>query len=439
MAAVEAEAKPTVVNSYQGAFGPPTLGHYQAMKFAAEATLRDFPGKNILMLFMPTAAGTAKPHLALTQKERIAALNIYCEMLKKEINDPRIEFEASTIEYDIYNNKKSTATILTLEKLRELYPKATLCLTMGLDNLFDLPFWNRVEEYSTFIKTIYVPDRDISSEDIYKTEETTLNGIPLRFNNFASWDTKKAKPLNIETVKHQLEGLNFHMLGKPAPTSSSLLRIALLKYYGGDESKYEHVKKLEGREAVRLEAEDEMKTKDPWYMSYLKTNHLEKPEKIASFNTDYAASGLASGGARFSASNRMASSHQYESTVKGTMAWANSELEHVGRIASVKDKDLQYSYALSTVNGMAHLRDALYQLVKDPRYRAHSMDLLRTHDAVIRVMKHLIREYKVNLDTIRMFNTRKVLTDFSYLKNGKSKATRKAKKSRRGTRRSHSP
>jgi nicotinic acid mononucleotide adenylyltransferase len=442
MAASAAEVKPIVVNSYQGAFGPPTLGHYQAMKFAAEAMLRDFPDRKILMLFMPTAAGSAKPHLALTQDERIAALNIYCDKLQQEISDPRIKFEASRIEYDIYNNKKSTATILTLEKLRELYPKATLCLTMGLDNLFDLPFWNRVEEYSTFINTIYVPDRDISSEDIYKTEETTLNGIPLRFNKFASWDTKEAKPLNIETVKHQLEGLNFHMLGKPAPTSSSLLRIALLKYYGGDEIKYEHVKKLEGREAVRLEAEDEMKTKDPWYMSYLKTNHLEKPEKIASFNTDYAASGLASGGARSSPSNRMTTKHHYESTVKGTMAWANSELEHVGRIASIKDKDLQYSYALSTVNGMAHLRDALYQLVKDPNYRAHSMDLLRTHDAVIRVMKHLIREYKVNLDTIRMFNTRKVLTDFSYLKNAKGKAapkaTRKANKSRRGTRRSYS-
>ena len=132
----------------------------------------------------------------------------------------------------------------------------------------------------------------------------------------------------------------------------------------------------------------------------------------------------------------MATAHQYETTVKGTMAWANSELEHVGRIASVKDKDLQYSYALSTVNGMAHLRDALYQLVKDPRYRAYSMDLLRTHDAVIRVMKHLIREYKVNLNTIRMFNTRKVLTDFSYLKST-TKSTRKSKaKKSRGTRRS---
>ena len=54
---------------------------------------------------------------------------------------------------------------------------------------------------------------------------------------------------------------------------------------------------------------------------------------------------------------------QYDSTAKGLMMWATSELEHVGRIVSLKDKDLQYSYALSTVNGMAHLKDAIFQYV----------------------------------------------------------------------------
>jgi nicotinic acid mononucleotide adenylyltransferase len=152
----------------------------------------------------------------------------------------------------------------------------------------------------------------------------------------------------------------------------------------------------------------------------------------------------AAGGARFSPSNRM--SHHYESTVKGTMAWANSELEHVGRIASVKDKDLQYSYALSTVNGMAHLHDALLELARDPSYNHEYPEIARTHNQVVRVMKHLIREYKINLNTIRAFNTRKVLSDFSYLKCGNSthkgtrkgtrKSVRKAKKSRRSTRRS---
>ena len=152
----------------------------------------------------------------------------------------------------------------------------------------------------------------------------------------------------------------------------------------------------------------------------------------------------AAGGARSSPSNRMV--HHYETTVKGTMAWANSELEHVGRIASVKDKDLQYSYALSTVNGMAHLRDALMELASDRAYNHEYPEIARTHNQVVRVMKHLIREYKINLNTIRKFNTRKVLSDFSYLKCGEGarkgarkvagKGTRKAKKSRRGTRRS---
>ena len=91
----------------------------------------------------------------------------------------------------------------------------------------------------------------------------------------------------------------------------------------------------------------------------------------------------------------MAAPKKYEATMGSVLAWANGELQHVGRIASVKDKDIQYSYALSTVNGMAHLKDALYELVNDKNYKWNHEELLRTHDAVIRVMKHLVREYKI--------------------------------------------
>ena len=128
------------------------------------------------------------------------------------------------------------------------------------------------------------------------------------------------------------------------------------------------------------------------------------------------------------------SSHRYDITAKCAMNWAQHELEHVGRIVGMKDKDLQYSYALSTVNGMAHLRDALYELVTDPAYKEHKADLLKTHDKVIRVMKHLIKDFKVNLNTIRAFNTRKVLSKLNYLKNGRhtAKSTRpKARSTRR--------
>ena len=115
----------------------------------------------------------------------------------------------------------------------------------------------------------------------------------------------------------------------------------------------------------------------------------------------------------------MASPKQYHPTVKGVFEWANSELEHVGRIASVEDPDLQYSYAMSTVNGMAYLKDAIYELVNDPKYSMHKEDLLRLHGAVIRTMKHLVKDYKTDLNAIKTFNTRKVLSNrnFTYLKN----------------------
>ena len=110
------------------------------------------------------------------------------------------------------------------------------------------------------------------------------------------------------------------------------------------------------------------------------------------------------------------SSHRYEATYNGVMEWANAELEHVGRIASMKDRAIQYSYALSTVNGMAHLRNALVEIINDPEYASHKRDLLKTRDAVVRVMKHLIREYRVRLSTVKEFNVRHVLGDMSYLK-----------------------
>jgi len=121
----------------------------------------------------------------------------------------------------------------------------------------------------------------------------------------------------------------------------------------------------------------------------------------------------------------MASPYKYHVTAKAVMEWANSELEHVGRIVACEDKKIQYSYALSTVNGMAHLKDALYELVNDPNYAEKKEDLLRLHASVIRVMKHLIKDFKINLNTIKAFNTKGVLSDLSYLKTAKRRKTRK--------------
>ena len=118
----------------------------------------------------------------------------------------------------------------------------------------------------------------------------------------------------------------------------------------------------------------------------------------------------------------------YDTTPQCIMHWAKSELEHIGRIASMKDKDLQYSYAQSTVNGMAHLKDAIFQLVNDKDYVHHKKELLVIHGKVIRAMKHLVKEYRVNLNEIRKFNTRKVLSNFSYLNNKKAKQSTRRRK-----------
>lgn len=120
----------------------------------------------------------------------------------------------------------------------------------------------------------------------------------------------------------------------------------------------------------------------------------------------------------------MAAPKRYEITVKGAMQWAAGELEHVGRIASVMDPDIQYAYAMSTLNGMAHLKDALFELVTDPDYEHHK-DLQRTHDAVVRTMRHLVTTYGLDLNAIRAFNTHGTLSNLGYL-NGEAEASNNA-------------
>jgi len=120
--------------------------------------------------------------------------------------------------------------------------------------------------------------------------------------------------------------------------------------------------------------------------------------------------------------------HSYDATVGGVIGWANAELAHIGEITGMRDKDLRYAYALSTAESMAHLNDAFEELIADPRYSYDHPDLIKQHAVVIRALKGLVRRYKINVDTIRKFNTRHVLSDLSYL-NGKRK-TRKNKKRR---------
>jgi hypothetical protein len=128
------------------------------------------------------------------------------------------------------------------------------------------------------------------------------------------------------------------------------------------------------------------------------------------------------------------SEKKYKMTVNGVMHWAQNELEHVGYLVGVKDPDIQYAYAQSTVNGMLHLRDALLELVNDPNYVKHKEDLQRTHDKVVRVVKHLIKDFDVNLEDIKTFNTRHVLGNLSYLNETKPKVNGGRRQVKRVTR-----
>ena len=310
---------PEIVNSFQGAFGPPTRGHYEAMLYAAQKTIEQYPGKQILMLYMPTAESTSKAHLKLTQEERIAALTEFCVKLKAEIGYDRINFEASRMEYEIFQEKKSTATIHTLKALKASYPRATIVMTMGLDNLFDLPFWGDVETYSSYTKNIYVLSRTVTLEDEPKLLDISVSGKTLKFHKFASWDARmkgdvskisytdselKNKLEKVWTVPNQGENgelhtlleifntINFQILkAKPSPTSSSLLRVALKKYYVDPaEDKYlAAVTTLEGRKPVLRTASEAEKSEDPWYLATMKTHNLEKQDKLNSFNTNFRA------------------------------------------------------------------------------------------------------------------------------------------------------
>jgi len=181
-----------VVFSYQGAFGPPTYGHYKSMDAFAKQLNTDFANQKILMLFMPTAGGSKK-HLLPTRASRKNILDIFCTMLKAE--NPNITFDTSEIENEIFDaleTKNKTATIYTIDKLKVKYPNSKICLGMGLDNAYQLPYWEKIPEYSTKIEKIYVVPRTPTADDLEKTRMfnvTNANGsiAKMRFDVTIPW------------------------------------------------------------------------------------------------------------------------------------------------------------------------------------------------------------------------------------------------------------
>lgn len=120
----------------------------------------------------------------------------------------------------------------------------------------------------------------------------------------------------------------------------------------------------------------------------------------------------------------------YNATSRGLFEWAKSELQHIGRIAAIKDNKVQYAYALSTVNGMLYLRDAIREYIKDESNSSKKKEFQKLHGQVIRAVQHIITEYSVNRNAIELFNTGKILTSLNDLKwnSHKYKKTRRSKK-----------
>jgi len=124
------------------------------------------------------------------------------------------------------------------------------------------------------------------------------------------------------------------------------------------------------------------------------------------------------------------SSKKYNMTVESVNRWAEHELQHVGYLLGVEDPDIQYAYAQSVVNGMLHLRDALFEQVMDPKNNNCKGDLLKTHDKVVRTIKHLIKDYKVKISEIKRFNSHHVLGNLAYLKR-RTRKTRQTQRNRK--------
>ena len=404
---------------FGGSFSPPTIMHYEIAKKIGKYLATKHETARVCII--PTSSGTGKESVSeacISTDNRIRLCQAMVDELNKDKAD-NIDFQLETYETTQATlnriGKPYVPSKISLDIFKQTYNPTTLYFVQGQDAIMDIANnkWFESKALLTIPDQILMFPRGagVITPELASGLKTEI-GHSLK-NPSKPWNENPATDSEITAILSKTTIIE----GSASEISSSEVRKLIRT---GKE--YTHL--------LHPTVDAALEKMNP--TPYATRDACEKP---------VAKGGPLEGGARSTPSNRMATAHRYESTVKGTMAWANSELEHVGRIASVKDKDLQYSYALSTVNGMAHLHDALLELARDPSYNHEYPEIARTHNQVVRVMKHLIREYKINLNTIRAFNTRKVLSDFSYLKykgTHKSKKATKAKKSskRRSTRRS---
>ena len=217
---------PNMIFSFQGSFGPPTFGHFMSMFTFAEQIQKDYRDVKKTLLFMP-AAGGSKQHLFPTRDSRFNVLRVFCRILTSYF--PDITFDVSDIEYNIAGtDNKSVATIHTIKKLCESKVSETdeICLGMGLDNAYQLPYWESVAEYAQYVRKIYVVHRDptpVEKQNIRLFDVTNADGTCAKLyfdTRVPSWCKK---PLSL-TSSYTLPTI-VAIRGDPIPpTSSSMLR-----------------------------------------------------------------------------------------------------------------------------------------------------------------------------------------------------------------------
>ena len=150
-----------IIFSYQGAFGPPTYGHYKSMSAFAEKLNETYnKDRSITMYFMPTPSSSSKKHLDPTWSVRIKVLEKFCKDLKYSY--PDINFYVSRVE-ETYNTK---GTIDTIKILKKNFPNENIIIGMGYDNLLQLPYWKGIDEWvDNNVTDIYVINRNLTTEE----------------------------------------------------------------------------------------------------------------------------------------------------------------------------------------------------------------------------------------------------------------------------------
>jgi len=198
-----------VVGSFQGAFSPPTRGHFEAMKLAIDAYVARFPGEPIRLFFMPGARSGSKAHIAPTIDDRFAILDLMCVVLnhycKTTYPGVDIEISASRIErvlaesYEMEGKVTDTTTVNTFLMMHLLYPEAdNITVILGYDNLLGITTWKLFAYYVDLITHVFVPKRPATAEE----------------------EAKKGVTISALTAG----GVQYIELGQPTATSSSMLR-----------------------------------------------------------------------------------------------------------------------------------------------------------------------------------------------------------------------